>query len=787
MLALGVLLSGPVGGQGMAGGPTAGLAPGASDGQGPTRRVLFLYGEPRLTPAVVAVDARIRSVLESRSPVPVAFYTEYLDLNLFDGGVPQPELRELLRRKYATRPLDLIVAAGSRPLRIALHNRSALFSGAPVVFVAVDPRAAADLRFDADVTGTWLRMGWAETLDLARRFQPDTRQAIVIGGSSATDRVWLDQARQQLAAEPGSIQTRYLTDRAFEDVLTEVAALPARTVILAGPFLRDATGRDLVAPEAIARIAAAASGPVYALTDTTLGTGVVGGHVVSFEAHGQAAAELALRVLAGERPAPTDVGTTVPMVDARQLDRWGLDARRLPAGSVVLFREPSVWEQRRWYVLSAAAALLLQSGLIAGLLVQRAKRRRAQKGLAERLRFETLLSDLSSRFMAGSVRDVEQSIQSGLHLVGDGLGVDWATVRVLEDHGDEARLAQAWTRDGVGPRPAVIREDQTPWIFARLREGRPVRVGRPGDLPDEAAVDRQSFEALGVRSAAVLPLVVGRTVVGSFSVGTVGEGRAWPDELVSRLQLLADTFASALERRQAEGAARVSAAQIRDLAGRLMTAQEEERRRIARDLHDDVNQELAALSIALSALGGRLRPGTVPDVLDELARLQARTVTLSEAIRHLSHELHPGVLEHVGLVSALRGYCRDFEREHDVAVTLRADGDLGTVPAPIALCLYRVAQEGLGNVAKHAKAREVRVTLERAGVDVVLAIADDGCGFDPVEARSRPGLGLLSLDERARLVGGRLTVDARPQRGTELRIVVPLVKDGDAPRDRAAG
>jgi signal transduction histidine kinase len=471
------------------------------------------------------------------------------------------------------------------------------------------------------------------------------------------------------------------------------------------------------------------------------------------------------------------------MVDARQLARWGLDARRLPAGSVVLFREPSVWEQHRGYVLGVAGALLLQAGLIGGLLVHRTRRRRAERGLAERLRFETLLSDLSSRFLARPALDAEPSIQSGLRLVGEGLGVDWATVRMLEEHRDEARLAQAWTREGVAPRPAVIREDQNPWIFARLRQGHVVRVTQPGDLPEEAEIDRRSLQALGMRSTVVLPLIVGPAVLGLFSVGTVRDERAWPDDLVSRLQLLAEVFANALERRRAALAARASETQIRDLAGRLMTAQEEERRRIARDLHDDINQELAAQSIALGTLGARVPP----DLGDELARLQARTVTLSESVRRLSHDLHPGVLQHVGLVPALRSHCREFEREHGLSVAFHADGDLQDVPSEIGLCLYRVVQEGLGNVARHAKAREVRVTVARSGADVVLAVADDGRGFDPLEAGSRRGLGLLSLDERVRLVGGRLAVDARPLRGTELLIVVPLAGGEDVPRDRPPG
>ena len=147
-----------------------------------------------------------------------------------------------------------------------------------------------------------------------------------------------------------------------------------------------------------------------------------------------------------------------------------------------------------------------------------------------------------------------------------------------------------------------------------------------------------------------------------------------------RLRLLADIFANALARQRAERAAHESAKDIRDLAGRLMTAQEEERRRIARELHDGVNQDLAALSIALSALEDGLPEGTPADRRQEVARLQARTVELAEAIRHLSHELHPGILQYAGLAAALRSHCREFEREHGLAVTYQADDDLGNVP-----------------------------------------------------------------------------------------------------------
>jgi signal transduction histidine kinase/ligand-binding sensor domain-containing protein len=238
--------------------------------------------------------------------------------------------------------------------------------------------------------------------------------------------------------------------------------------------------------------------------------------------------------------------------------------------------------------------------------------------------------------------------------------------------------------------------------------------------------------------------------------------------------------AEIVERKQAEeglhasqDSLRRSNAQIQDLAGRLITAQETERTRIARELHDDVNQELAALSISLSALKRRL-PSEAAAAQQELARLQQQTIALSETIRHLSHELHPGVLQHAGLVGALRGDCVTFGSQHRIDVRFHADAGLEEIPADVALCLYRVAQEALRNMARHAGARQAEVALTRRDDILELRIADNGQGFDLAAARRHGGLGLISIDERVRLVQGSLQIVTEPWRGTELRVRVPL-------------
>jgi signal transduction histidine kinase len=364
--------------------------------------------------------------------------------------------------------------------------------------------------------------------------------------------------------------------------------------------------------------------------------------------------------------------------------------------------------------------------------------------------------------------------------------VDRATIWALEDGYAEARLTHSWIRGGAPPPPPVVLESEAPRIFSHLRQGHAIRIPQSGDLPDEAPIDRESLARFGTRSTAVVPLIERGSVVGGLAVGTVLEEHRWPDEMIPRLRLLADVFANALARQRAERVAQESAEHIRDLAGRLMTSQEEERRRIARELHDGVSQELAALSIALTALEAALPKETAPARRQDIARLQGRTVEMTETIRQLSHELHPGILQYAGLAAALRSHCQKFEREWDLKVGLQTDDDLGTVPADVALCLYRVTQEALQNVARHAKASQVRVVVARNGTDIVLTIGDDGRGFDLAEGRGRGGLGLISLDERVRLARGRLSIDSKPQRGTEIQVVVPLAEIQDAPGDRTA-
>ena len=255
---------------------------------------------------------------------------------------------------------------------------------------------------------------------------------------------------------------------------------------------------------------------------------------------------------------------------------------------------------------------------------------------------------------------------------------------------------------------------------------------------------------------------------GARHAGPFGEGVA---HNVLSLQLFLVTLAlpllllAALVRERQAGAERV-----RELAARLIDAQEAERTRLAMELHDGVGQRLAALSMGLSAMKGHLGEEGV----SQLGRLQDSAQVLANEIRGLSHELYPGALLHVGLVAALRATCRELDGKDGVSITLAGGDNLPALSPGVSLCLYRVAQEALHNVVQHARARHSSLILGREDGRLRMTVCDDGRGFEPADARKSDGVGLISMEERVRMMRGTIEIDSRPQRGTEVRVEIPL-------------
>jgi signal transduction histidine kinase len=227
---------------------------------------------------------------------------------------------------------------------------------------------------------------------------------------------------------------------------------------------------------------------------------------------------------------------------------------------------------------------------------------------------------------------------------------------------------------------------------------------------------------------------------------------------------------------------------LHTLSGRLIHAQEEERARIARELHDDFSQRLALLGIGLDQLW-RMLPKSEGKERDLVHDMLKGTKELSSDLHSLSHQLHSSRLEHVGLVSALAGLCKEFGEKQMIAVHFSESDSRLKIPKDVALCLFRVAQEALGNVAKHSQGKNVHVQLAANAAGVSLRIKDDGKGFNTDRSEPAVGIGLIGMHERIRLVGGRLLVMSEVMRGTEILAEVPVQASTNEPevKVQAAG
>ena len=214
---------------------------------------------------------------------------------------------------------------------------------------------------------------------------------------------------------------------------------------------------------------------------------------------------------------------------------------------------------------------------------------------------------------------------------------------------------------------------------------------------------------------------------------------------------------------------------LRELSGRLISAQEEERSRVARELHDDVNQRIAVLSIQLEQLQQDLQKSF--ELSQRFQNLQQLAQEISNDVQRLSYRLHPSKLDHLGLGPAVKSLCAELKEKGKLQIEFQQSRLPSSIPQDVTLCVFRIAQEALRNCVKHSGARAVEVRLEKTNDEIHLTVSDNGCGFEPESELTRKGLGFISMRERLRLVDGCMQIHSKPLRGTRIEVSVPLTHE----------
>jgi signal transduction histidine kinase/ABC-type uncharacterized transport system substrate-binding protein len=537
----------------------------------------------------------------------VEFYVASLDSALLTDERSRREAESIQVQQYQNYKLDVIVAMGPSAIKFLSRVSETFHPEAPIVICCSSEEQAGYPTLGPRFTGSWMKIEPAMTVDAALKLVPGTRHVVIVGGSSPYDKGVEAITRASLSSYAASIDLNYLTDLDMISLLNRLRHLPPHTIVLYMSLFRDAAGNQFVnATTALPMVSEAANAPVFGMSDVYLGHGIVGGYVINFKEQGKLVARIITDLFGGKSPKDLPIidASSLYLFDWTQLQRWHLNANRLPPGSVLLNRESTLWERTKWIWLTSALIILALGSLSAYLVYKQKQLTRARSG------------------------------------------------------------------------------------------------------------------------------------------------------------------------------------QMR-LSGMLINAQEDERRRVAAELHDDFSQRLAILSLGIETVA-ELMPRS-PEAARQLHDLHNSASELGADIHTLSHRLHSSTLDRLGLVPGVGAFCKEFSAQKGVQVVFSHENVPRSVPSGTALCLFRMVQEGLRNVKKHSGALTAQVTLEQLNGHLHLVISDDGTGFDLKDLDSKQGLGLFSMEERARLIGASFRIRSEPQKGTQIEVWAPVPHEAaPKPVDKAA-
>jgi signal transduction histidine kinase len=341
------------------------------------KRVLVVYSTRRDTQLPIIGDREMPRLLGQGFGVRPDYYSEHIDAARFPDEQYRRAFSQYLRLKYAGKRFDAVIAMNRMAYDLVSSLRDELFTRTPVVFLTQDP-AVARIANAAEVIA---QPDFRRTIAMVTALQPDTTDVFVVTGSSPQDESMERRARPQLASLASRLRFTYLSGLSTDDLERRLSSLPEHAAVYYLIFYQDAEGINVNPLDYLSRLTAISNRPVYSWADSTMDRGVVGGALMSLEAQIRVTADLARRVLKGEAaeaiPA-VDVDLHVNQVDWRQLRRWGISEARVPAGTLVQFREPTRWERDKAYILGGAAVVIVETGLVALLVVQGVRRRRAE-------------------------------------------------------------------------------------------------------------------------------------------------------------------------------------------------------------------------------------------------------------------------------------------------------------------------------------------------------------------------------------------------------------------------
>jgi signal transduction histidine kinase len=363
-----------------------GLSSGAEGDE--VKRVMLLHSFGQEFRPWSEYARSIKAALEKQSPWPLDIYEHTLLTARFDNPGPEAPFVNYLSSLYRGRPPSVVVSVGAPAARFIQKYREQLFPATPMVLTAVEERTLDRIGLTGNDTVISVRIDLLAAFTNVLQVLPDTQTIAVVIGASPLEQFWLNELKRELKPLEGRVAFANYADLSFPEILKKAAALPPHTVLFWGLMSVDGAGVAQEGDLALRSLHAVANAPIFSYQDAFFNRDTVGGPMLSIAETSSKTVNAAIRILGGERPGDIKtepIGFAAPKYDWREMQRWGISESNLPPGSEILFREPSLWEQYRWQLAVIAAVILIQAGLISGLLHERRRRRFAEVQSRQRL------------------------------------------------------------------------------------------------------------------------------------------------------------------------------------------------------------------------------------------------------------------------------------------------------------------------------------------------------------------------------------------------------------------
>lgn len=674
---------------------------------------------------VTGIETVLKSDTEGKN---VELHYEYMDTKRYYGEKYFRKLAETFAEKYRREHFDLVIVSDNDAFDFVRTYGRKLFPSLPVVFCGVNNYKDSMLAGHPLFTGVAEDTDVVSTISVALKLHPRSRRVVVVGDKTTTGLAMKQEILDVVPDFRDRAEFVFIEDFDLDELVAKVRDLPRDSIILLTVVNRDRKGNFFAYEESLALIHPAAKVPIYSFWDFYLGKGIVGGMLTSGLQQGKSAAEMALRILKGENVARIPILKKSPnlyMFDEQELRRFGIDPSKLPEGSIVINQPDTFYSRYRNLILAGSGIILTLSVIIIGLLVQ----------ISLRKRYETALRESEEKY-----RDLYDHAPDMYHSVNrDGI--------IIDCNETEAQMLGYRKEELIGRPIADFLTEESRKTYNR----------EFSTLTDHKALyglEREFVRKDGSTFTASLNVFIETDETGA---------------LVRTKTIARDMT----ERNRVEQELRRSREDLRSLSAHIQSAREEERGAIAREIHDELGQVLSKLKLDLSWLKKRLAPEQKPlvektDIMSDLVDSTIKTV------QKISSELRPGVLDYLGLAAAVEWQAKEFRDRTGIPCTTAIAPDISVEDKDISTAVFRIFQETLTNIIRHAGASWVEVDLKQEDGMLMLRVRDNGAGIPRGNISDPESFGIMGMRERARHLGGSVDITGEPGKGTTVSVRIPL-------------